>query len=257
MMDNFRLRLDIGIDTTQDYVQQHSSSSTDVKAVNCSVDCNKHIIPEFIIPYTQKNTFADVLRYIIENEQLGGHILELIEAQNDGRRDELYIVLYSKKDATLIKPLWNRIRQQDVKSNITRLKLQLFVGDEVIKYQKLVHEFINGKLVRNRKRKRDDSSNSDNILCIDMKLIVKTICISYKPKPDKIRIMLCEEHWRYQNKMLSCNVLYNDLGSAHEKEDDHTEQRHRKLLKSFLVNDFIKNKQLLAIAFLVPTSELI
>lgn len=261
MVDNFRLRLDIGIDTTQD-VQQLSSSATDVKAAsNCSVDCNKHIIPEFIIPYTQKNTFADVLRYIIENEQLGGHILELLEAQNNGRRDELYIVLYSKKDATLIKPFWNRIRQQDVKSNITRLKLQLYAGDEVIKYQKLVHEFINGKLIRNRKRKkRDDSSNSDNILCIDMKLIVKTICMSYKPKPDKIRIMLCEEHWRYQNKMLSCNILCHTprrLLTSYRAKQKMTEQRQRKLLKSFLINDFIKNKELLAIAFLVPTSELI
>ena len=111
-----------------------------------------------------------------------------------------------------------------------------------------------GKLARNRMRKRDDSSNSDNILCIDMKLIVKKICISYKPKPEKISIMLCEEHWKYCNKLLSCNVLYHAPNRRRLlTRRMNTEQRHRKLLKSFLINDFIKNKQLLAIAFLVPT----
>ena len=273
MVDSFRLRLDFGIHATQD-VQ--------------SMSVDKHI--EFVIPYTENSIFADVLRYIIEKEQLGGHILELLEAQNDGRRDELYLLLYSKKDATLIQPYWNRIKQQDAKSNITRLKLQLSVGDEVIKCH-LVHEFMNeyrlniekakyntdynhdkkststspdsaghadGKLARNRMRKRDDSSNSDNILCIDMKLIVKKICISYKPKPEKISIMLCEEHWKYCNKLLSCNVLYHAPNRRRLlTRRMNTEQRHRKLLKSFLINDFIKNKQLLAIAFLVPTSELI
>ena len=252
MVDSFRLRLDFGIHATQD-VQ--------------SMSVDKHI--EFVIPYTENNTFADVLRYTIEKERLGGHLLELLEAQNDGRRDELYLLLYSKKDATLVQPYWNRIRRQDVKSNITRLKLQFSVGDEVIKC--LVHEFISeyrlnnnskksttitdGKLARNRMRKRVDSSNSDNILCIDMKLIVKKICISYKPKPDKIRIMLCEEHWKYQNKMLSCNILSHAPRRLLTRKM--TEQRHRKLLKSFLINDFIKNKQLLAIAFLVPTALLL
>ena len=87
MVDSFRLRLDFGIHATQD-VQ--------------SMSVDKHI--EFVIPYTENSIFADVLRYIIEKEQLGGHILELLEAQNDGRRDELYLLLYSKKDATLIHP---------------------------------------------------------------------------------------------------------------------------------------------------------
>lgn len=271
MVDTFRLRLDIGSCIFLEDVQQHSSSSTEVNKTkrSCSVDCNKHIIPEFVIPYTENNTFADVLRYTIEKERLGGHLLELLQAQNDGRRDELYVLLYSKKDATLIQPYWNRIRQQAVKGNITRLKLQLSVGDEVIKYQNLVHEFINDHRVKNNNtskhdkksttmRERDDSSNSDNILCVDMKLIVKKIRISYKPKPDKICIMLCEEHWKYQNIMLSCNVLYHAPNRRILlTRRIITEQRHRKLLKSFLINDFIKNKQLLAIAFLVPTSELI
>jgi len=255
MVDSFRLRLDFGIHATQD-VQ--------------SMSVDKHI--EFIIPYTENNTFAAVLRYTIEKERLGGHLLELLEAQNDGRRDELYLLLYSKKCATLIQPYWNRIKQQDAKSNIARLKLQLSVGDEVIKCQKLVHEFISeyrlnnnskksttitdGKLARNRNRKRDDRSNSDNILCIDMKLIVKKICISYKPKPEKISIMLCEEHWKYCNKLLSCNVLCHAprrLLTSNNRAKHMTEQRHKKLLKSFLINDFIKNKQLLAIAFLIPS----
>ena len=270
MVDRFRLRLDIGLDATRD-VHQHLSSSTEVKR-RCSVDRNKHIIPEFVIPYTENNTFADVLRYTIEKERLGGHLLELLEAQNNGRRDELYVLLYTKKDATLVQPYWNRIRRQDVKSNITRLKLQLYVGDEVIKCHEFISEYrlnnnskksttiTDGKLARNRKRKRDDSSNSDNILCVDMKLIVKKIRISYKPKPDKICIMLCEEHWRHRNKLLSCNVLYHAprrLLTSNNRAKQMTEQRHSKLLKSFLINDFIKNKQLLAIAFLVPTSELI
>ena len=90
-----------------------------------------------------------------------------------------------------------------------------------------------------------------------MKLVVKKICISYKTKPDNVRIMLCEEHWRHRNKLLSCNVLCHAprrLLTSNNRAKQMTEQRHRKLLKSFLINDFIKNKQRLAIAFLIPSA---
>ena len=100
---SFRIRLDIGIERDNN----PSSSPFDVAASTIAKD-DTRILPEFEITYNDETTFANVLTDdIIEKQLLGGHLLEFLEAQTNGQREEVYVLMYSKKVATLVQPYWS------------------------------------------------------------------------------------------------------------------------------------------------------
>ena len=294
--DIFRIRLDIDIGIERDNKSSSNGTKNDTR-----------ILPEFEITYNDETTFANVLADdIIEKQLLGGHLLEFLEAQTNGQREEVYVLIYSKKSATLVQPYWSSHcslsgSSRDGKKRQLLLRLHSFddASTKVIKPKKSVSSFIErynqkkendiGKPViispETSTRKKSSSvagdtldarlesdidntshgkdikqeitvtsGNDDNIF-INMKLTA-TVCDGYIYKPKHINFLLCEEHWRKRNKLLSCNLLCTPKQSTSlVNKVKQTEQHHRPLLKSFLIHDFLGKNQLLnACAFLVPTT---
>lgn len=300
---SFRIRLDIGIERRDN----NPSPSPFDAAASASTKDDTRILPEFEITYNDETTFANVLTDdIIEKQLLGGHLLEFLEAQTNGQREEVYVLMYSKKVATLVQPYWSGHcslagKSRDGKKRQLLLHLHSFddsASTKVIKPKKSVSSFIK-RYTRKKKnviskpvivspetstknkfstvavdklaaRLESDtdtshdkgikqerpvtSGNNDNI-CINMKLTA-TICDGYIYKPKHVNILLCEEHWRQRNKLLSCNLLCTPKQSTSlVNKVKQTEQHHQSLLKSFLIHDFLgKNQLLMACAFLVPTT---
>lgn len=208
------------------------------------------IRPEFDIAYDERTTFANVLRDIIETHFMGGHILDYLMLQqgdkecinknsqmmkNDkasnisddgnidyspnsrkrkrmGRRDEVYVLMYSKEDATMVQPYWSSHTHDNCsvgssgnvghhgKNSVRHLMLQLSTAQKTIKPHDLVSSFVHQKrhsmhdldginttkycsITANGGCKKQKLSNIDdykNDYYIDMKLMTTRVDINAK-----------------------------------------------------------------------------
>mmetsp|Transcript_16265 Transcript_16265/g.29502 ORF Transcript_16265/g.29502 Transcript_16265/m.29502 type:complete len:469 (-) Transcript_16265:76-1482(-) len=301
-MNSFRLRLDIGLDSSRSHREDakppplfatavHKNSSDSTKSTDYN-NGGERICPELNITYNDQTTFANVLRDVIETNFLGGKLLDFLEYKipqntNDGKRKELYVLMYSEDDATVLQPYWSSrwwslgtiSDGEMVHESVQQSLLQLSFGggpankdDEVIEPNVLVSSFvqkhfpnIDGVKEENYEKKRKRNHPQSN--CIDMKLTTK-ICIVQDiiaRRPNKVNILLCEEHWREKGKLLQWNVLCKPRSSSVTNSSFANNQsrntvskscdQHHPALKSFLIHNFLTNNKLLtAMAFLIPTT---
>lgn len=263
-MNSFRLRLDVG-----------TSAQDDAKPPPFEATANNDSKLELDIPYDDSTTISTLLRFIIEGKLLGGHLLEFLEAQSDGRREEVYVLIYSKKESTLVQPYWQSSRStlssvdknQHQPHHKQQLLLQLSFrdgqSDRVIKPKKNVSSFVRKYSKRRKKiddckpvvnvppQKKKRKLNDDDCIIIDMKLIAVR-CQGYKPT--KINICMCEEHWRQRHNILATTLLSQKPPSSLVKYKRKIGQ-HQALIKSIIIYNFLgKDRLLTAMAFLIPTT---
>lgn len=260
-MSSLHIRLNIGLEGADGHPAKPPSTFAADAAASASaakdttlgsasyyqIDQKISCCPEFDITYNDETTFSKVLRDVIEVHHLDGRLLDFLES-NSQTREEVYVLMYSKHEATVIQPYWSsrsvamegKDDKRDCKGaesgrhNIMcQLILQLLLvggGDTcevVLEPDTLVSYFVQkytstttvakiGHIHDNyaKKRKVDEY----NTCCFEMKLKAKLINkidvnSSYYQQPSKINVLLCEEHFRHRGKLLDWNLLYTQTSA--------------------------------------------
>ena len=244
--------------------------------------------PGFAVAYDERTTFASVLRDIVEMHLMGGHLLDFLEGlqrDDDGRRNgrrELYVLMYSDGDATVVRPHWSSRfgpsagRRPDGDSSDGSEPQDI---DRPC-YVRLSYEHANDSdnvepVLRGGrddddgpgKRRKYDDRGVDGGDCIEMSITAKIY--HGHNRPSRVNVLLCEEHWRRRGELLRWTLMTNkepptDADGCIVADHRHRParsatmvkcERHRPALKSFLVLNFLNNDRLLiAMAFLIPNA---
>lgn len=252
-------------------------------------------------------TVARAVRDGIETRCLGGRLLEFLEIRGprDRRRARcgLYALVYPDGHVTVVRPRWSS-RPSSLSDDALRddggttdeqraddrclvalgVQISLLGGGPAAAAGEgmiVAPDAPVGSLVRDRppndagnaacgqeKRRKLDSRQNR---CIDLKITTKLLHGDMRgscwTKPNKVNILLCEEHWRERGKLLQWTLCTSKASSTTNESFVGTNrpssgitihgggERHHPALKSFLVRDFLgEDRFLIAAACLVPTS---